>query len=343
MSLWRNRALSSKFSLASRARTSPLSVTIRGLISASEASVSRKKRTNALRNFSPFLARLALQAEGLADLAGLEVGQAEADVDRLAVDLLGRLVGDDLDLDAPLGRGHQDRALQAPVDGQAEVELAGDVVADGDQHLRDRLPLGAGLVGDQGLAEQARRRPCGVLLRPDELDALGHPVVAGLQAAGDLQGLAPVVVGADGDPLAAAAGVDLGLDDDQAAAELVVGLGRLLGRGRDDPVGDGDPGGLEQILRLVLVDFHGASGLAWACGGSLGGRGGRRPSGRFYHARRGGSRPARGRVRAASAAELFLDLALDPGDLLVGRERRVAPEDLAGLLRLGQLAELASQ
>ena len=48
---------------------------------------------------------------------------------------------DGLDLDAALGRGHQDRALQAAVDGHAEVELAGDVVADGHQHLGDGLAL----------------------------------------------------------------------------------------------------------------------------------------------------------------------------------------------------------
>ena len=94
------------------------------------------------------------------------------------------------------------------------------------------LTLGAGLIGDQRLAEQAGGGLFGVLLGSDELDALGHPVGPGLLAAGDLERLAAVDLGADRDPLASPARVDLGLDDDQAAAELVVSLGRLLGRRR---------------------------------------------------------------------------------------------------------------
>ena len=56
MSGWRKTALSSKLSLQSSASTSPASVTISGLISASEASVSRKSLTKFLRNMAPFLA-----------------------------------------------------------------------------------------------------------------------------------------------------------------------------------------------------------------------------------------------------------------------------------------------
>ena len=89
----------------------------------------------------PLLGRVAGEAERLADLPRLEIGQAEADVDRHAEDLLGGLVGDDLDLDSPFGRGHHDRALQAAVDRHAQVELAGDVVPDRDQHLGDRAAL----------------------------------------------------------------------------------------------------------------------------------------------------------------------------------------------------------
>ena len=157
----------------------------------------------------------------------------------------GRVVGDGLDLDAALGRRHQDRALQAAVDGQAEVKLAGDVVADGDQDLGDRLTLGAGLVGDERLAEQAGGRLHGVLARADELYALGHAVGPGLLAAGDLERLGAVDLGTDRDALAATAGVDLRLDHDQAAAERVVGRGRLLRRRHHDPRGDRDSGRLE--------------------------------------------------------------------------------------------------
>ena len=54
-----------------------------------------------LQELLAVLGGFAFQAERLADLAGLEVGQADAHVDRLAVDLLGGLVGDDLDVDPP--------------------------------------------------------------------------------------------------------------------------------------------------------------------------------------------------------------------------------------------------
>ena len=209
-----------------------MSVTIRGLISASEASESRKNRTNALRNFSPFLALSPFRPRAWQTLRAWKSSRP-APTSIGSRWIFSGVSWATISMSTPaLGRRHQDRALQAAVDGQAEVELPGDVVADGDQHLLDHLPLGAGLVGDQGLAEQLGGGPLRVLLRPDELDALGHALLAGLQAAGDLQGLAPVVVGADGDPLAPAAGVDLRLDDDQAAAELVEGLGRLVGRGR---------------------------------------------------------------------------------------------------------------
>ena len=123
MSGWRNRALSSKLSLQSSASTSPPAVTIRGLISASEASVSMNSLTKFLKNVAPFLAVSPVRAERLADLPGLEIGQAEADVDRHAEDLFGRLVGDGLDLDAPLGRGHQRRGIagrgRSPSPGRA--------------------------------------------------------------------------------------------------------------------------------------------------------------------------------------------------------------------------------
>ena len=160
---WRNAALSSKFSLQSRARTSPLGRDDQRVDLGERGVLVDEQLDEVLEERRALLGRVAGQSQRLADLAGLEIGQAESDVDRLAVDLLGGLVGDGLDLDAALGRGHQDRALQAAVDGQPQVELADDVVADGHQHLGDELALGTGLVGDQRLAEQAgggvARRP----------------------------------------------------------------------------------------------------------------------------------------------------------------------------------------
>ena len=57
--------------------------------------------------------------------------------------------------------------------------------------------------------------------------------------------------------LAAAAGVDLGLEHDRLAAHLVERADRL-GRGRrDDAARDRRPGGGEQFFGLIFVDLHG--------------------------------------------------------------------------------------
>ena len=100
-------ALSSKLSLQSRASTSP-----RGRddqrVDLGERGVGVDEQLDeVLEERRALLGRVAGEAQRLADLPRLEIGQAEPDVDRLAKDLLGRLVGDGLDLDAPFGRGHQ--------------------------------------------------------------------------------------------------------------------------------------------------------------------------------------------------------------------------------------------
>ena len=59
----------------------------------------------------------------------------------------------------------------------------------------------------------------------------------------------------DAAPLAAAAGVDLRLDDGPAA-ELLRDLTRLLGRVGDLPARRRDTVAAEDLLRLVLVNFH---------------------------------------------------------------------------------------
>ena len=92
-----------------------------------------------------------LQAE--AELARLVSAQAGDRVDVLRQDLLRRLFGDLLDLDAALGRGHdRDPALLA-IDDQAEVELARDVEALLDVEPTHLLAFGAGLVRDELHAE----------------------------------------------------------------------------------------------------------------------------------------------------------------------------------------------
>ena len=225
---WRNRALSSKLILQSSASTSPASVTISGLISASEASVSRKRRTKALRKTTPFFAVSPFRPRAWQTLRAWKSARPMPTSIGSRWIFSGVSCADLLDLDAPLGRRHQHRALEVAVDGEAQVELAGDVVADGHQDLGDGLPFRPRLVGHERLAEHARGRGDGLFGRADELHPLGHPLGARLAAAGDLERLLAVDLGADGHPLAPPPRVDLRLDHDQAAAQALVGRRRLL-------------------------------------------------------------------------------------------------------------------
>ena len=56
--------------------------------------------------------------------------------------------------------------------------------------------------------------------------------------------------------LAAAAGVDLRLDDGDGRAELDVRAGGLLGARHDAAARHGDAESAQELLRLELVDFH---------------------------------------------------------------------------------------
>ena len=208
MSGWRNRALSSKLSLQSSARTSPVvgddqrvDLGERGVLVEEELDEALEERPRPSWRSRP------VRPERLADLAGLEVGQAE----RRRRSARGG--------SSRASRGRRSRSRRPPRSrpsapgtcrprsiGQAEVELAGDVVADGDQHLGDRLALGAGLVGDQGLAQQARGGLLG-LVAADRTSwtPLAIPSGRGFWPLAISRASRAVDLGADGDPLAAAA------------------------------------------------------------------------------------------------------------------------------------------
>ena len=116
------------------------------------------------------------------------------------------LRGHFLDLDAALGAGHQDRQADGAVQHHADVDFAGDLGRRlDDQHLRYLLSLLAGLLGDERILEHDLGDLAGLGAGLDELDA-AEVLAAALERA-----------------LAAAAGVDLGLEHDRAA-ELVEGL-----------------------------------------------------------------------------------------------------------------------
>ena len=84
---------------------------------------------------------------------------------------------------------------------------------------------------------------------------MSRPRISSARAAGLLR--APGDLDAAG--LAAAAGLHLGLDDDDGSAELGRGALRLLGGGRGDAAEHGDPVRLEHVPGLVLVQIHSAS------------------------------------------------------------------------------------
>ena len=77
---------------------------------------------------------------------------------------------------------------------------------------------------------------------------------------GDALGLVGVLRELDAAALAAAAGVDLRLDDDDAAAEPARDLAGLGGGERDFAARHGHAVAREDGLGLILVDFHGCSG-----------------------------------------------------------------------------------
>ena len=129
--------------------------------------------------------------------------------------------GDLLDLDAALGREHEERRLLRAVERDGEVVLLRDVGRALDPELAHDVPA------DVEPEDRAR-----LLLRV-------RRVVGELDAAG----------------LAAPAGEHLGLDDDRAA-ELHRRGPRLLRRGREPAVGDGDAEAAEELLPLVLVEIH---------------------------------------------------------------------------------------
>ena len=128
----------------------------------------------------------------------------------------------------------------AAVDQQGEIIFLRDVDPVGDVEPVDLLALGAGLDGDEGLAEHL------LGVGSDLVDRSGQPNAA-LGIGAEFLELA----------LAAAAGVDLRLDDPERSGELpgrghrfLDGKGGVAGGDRDALLG-------EQFLGLIFMDVHG--------------------------------------------------------------------------------------
>lgn len=136
-------------------------------------------------------------------------------------DLLGGLLGGDLDLDAALGAPDEDGLAGAAIDEKAQIDLGDDVGGGGDE----QAAYGEVLDGE---GEDAFGFGADVVDRGDDFDAAR---------------------------LAASADMDLGLEDDGQADARGRGDGFVVGADHL-AVGGGNACGAEQLLRLVLVDFH---------------------------------------------------------------------------------------
>ena len=181
---------------------------------------------------------LALEPQPKAKAPGVEAGQARRRVDCHPHDLLGVVLGDLLDLHAALGRGQDGDAGGGAVHQQREVQLALDVAAGFDIDAAHLAAGGAGLLGDQRVAEHGRG---GFLY-------LG----GGLGQANAALALRRVGEAAR----AAATGVDLAFHHEYRAGELGRGGLGLLGRPGDIAFEHRDAVAPQQLLALVFVDVH---------------------------------------------------------------------------------------
>jgi hypothetical protein len=186
------------------------------------------------------LRRRAGQAVGGVDLGHIGGRHAGFRIDVDGDDLVGRVVGDPLDVHAALGRNHEGHAAGRAVDQQGTVQFTVDVGAVLDVETVDLFAGGAGLGGHQRIAQH--------------LPGVGHDLF-------DRAGQADAALGVSGQflepALAAPAGVDLGLHDIQGPGQLPRrGLG-LIGAGDGDPFGHRCAKALQDLFGLVFVDVHG--------------------------------------------------------------------------------------
>ena len=170
-----------------------------------------------------------VHAQGKGDLARLKGLHADRRFHGDLDDRLRLFPRQLLDLHAALGRGHHHDALCGAIQHKGQIELALDIAAGLDvQTLADLAAL-SGLMGDQLFAEQFISGGIDLVLAPAQLDAAG---------------------------LAARAGVDLGLDHPDLAADLrcpVSGLLRAVGQ---PALADRYPVSGQDLFGLIFMDIH---------------------------------------------------------------------------------------
>ena len=170
-------------------------------------------------------------ADAERDFVRIRIGEALRRIDEHLADLFRRLGGDFLDVHAALGRRHQHDFLRAAVDHHAGIHLFLDVGAFFDEEAPHLLAFGPGLVGFELHAQDLFRPRAHLVDRLRELDAAA---------------------------LAAAAGADLRLHHPDLAAKLLRRLDRFVDAHRREAARRRHAVLAEDLLALVLVDFHAA-------------------------------------------------------------------------------------
>ena len=184
--------------------------------------------------------RCAVQIQRRIDPGHIGGSDAGLGVDDDGLDLLGRVVGDRLNVHAALGRDDEGHPARRAVNQQRAIEFALDVGTVLDIEAIDLFAGRAGLGGDQGVAQHLFRMLDRLLDREGQADAA-------LGISGQFLELA----------LAAAAGVDLGFNDIQGAGQLPRSRLGLVGRGDGDAFGDRCAKALQDLFGLIFVDVHG--------------------------------------------------------------------------------------
>ena len=168
-------------------------------------------------------------AHAVGQLRGVGVGHALGRVDEDLDDLLGRVVGDGLDVHPAFARAHERDRLRGTIGQHREVVLFLDVGAFLDEEAAHLLAFGAGLMRLQ--------------LHAEDLAGVLRDVV---QRLGDLDAAA----------LAAPSGMDLRLDDPDRAAEFLGRFRRLADAEGRVTAGHRNAEAGENFLALVFVNLH---------------------------------------------------------------------------------------